>query len=188
MSSGGDDEETVEVVDDNGLIIATLHTPASHQLHKNLDQHGGESKLDFDEEDEESDELHRMSKSLDRLGWKKVFVDMRYDVPSVELPQALHVRRRHPTLPTFTSTDHDCYLKSLREHKSVVQSKDIASAVALPPTFDRLSIPLGHNMMVAFSRSPTSSSFYKAGRPVVDALAKELVQDIFSWNITEAKD
>ena len=179
-----DGDESVDVVDDNGLIIATLHTPASHQLHQD---HGDESNVDHDE-DEEVDELHRMSKSLDRLGWKKVFVDMRYQIPSVELPQALHIRRRKPPSPMFTSADHDCYLQSLRQHSSVVQSKDVASAVAVPPTFDRLSIPLGHNMMVAFSRSPATTSFYKGGRPVVDVLAKELVRDIFSWNMNGVKE
>jgi hypothetical protein len=41
--------------------------------------------------------------------------------------------------------------------------------------------PLGHNMIVAFSRSRWSAHMNKAGRPVVDALAKEIVNDILSF-------
>jgi hypothetical protein len=180
--------------DNTNLIIATLHTMASHNHHDEdgqqqaqkstgVEDPQGESKED-DEDDE--DELHRMSKSLDQLGWKKVFVDVRRTIPSVELPQLLHIRRRQPSsLPTSafpSDRSHDCYLQTLRQHKSVVPSKDICSAVSTPPKFDRLQIPLGHNMMVAFSRSPFSTSLYKGGRPVVDALAKELVEDIFTWD------
>jgi hypothetical protein len=36
--------------------------------------------------------------------------------------------------------------------------------------------PLGHNMIVAFSRSRWSAHMNKAGRPVVDALANEIVR------------
>jgi hypothetical protein len=38
-------------------------------------------------------------------------------------------------------------------------------------------------MMVAFSRSRWSTYMNKAGRPVVDALAQELVDDIFNCPI-----
>ena len=45
--------------------------------------------------------------------------------------------------------------------------------------------PLGHNMIVAFSRSRWSAYMNKAGRPVVDALAKEIVDDIFQFTIEQ---
>ena len=38
-------------------------------------------------------------------------------------------------------------------------------------------------MIVAFSRSKLSTYLNKAGRPVVDALAKALVEDIFAFQL-----
>jgi hypothetical protein len=71
----------------------------------------------------------------------------------------------------------------LRKKGSVVGSKDVAEAVLGPALLDEefFHWPLGHNMMVAFSRNRLSTYMNKAGRPVVDSLAKELVDDIFDW-------
>jgi hypothetical protein len=63
-----------------------------------------------------------------------------------------------------------------------VGSRDVAAAVTAPMFEEKLHWPVGHNMMVAFSRSRWSTYMNKGGRPVVDSLAKELVQDIFTWN------
>jgi hypothetical protein len=40
-------------------------------------------------------------------------------------------------------------------------------------------------MLVAFSRSRWSKYMNRGGRPVVDSLAKELVEDIFRWTRPE---
>jgi hypothetical protein len=50
-----------------------------------------------------------------------------------------------------------------------------------------LYLPMGHNMIVAFSRSSIRTYMNKGGRPVVDALAKEVVEDIFSWKEVDEK-
>jgi hypothetical protein len=43
-------------------------------------------------------------------------------------------------------------------------------------------------MMVAFSQSCISTFINKGGRPIVDALANELVEGIFSWKEETAND
>jgi hypothetical protein len=77
----------------------------------------------------------------------------------------------------------DATIARLRKKGSVVESKDVAEAVLGPALLDEefFHWPLGHNMMVAFSRNRLSTYMNKAGRPVVDSLAKQLVQDIFDW-------
>jgi hypothetical protein len=184
------------IVDDNGMVIAALHTPAQ----KDSDV-GGQIEV-------HSDELHEMSASLDKLGWKKVFVDIRKEMPSVELPKSigdsLRMRRLNPDARIGDSgSNHssnsansgaetednnenvqNLNLQALKKQK-IVSSKDLASAVAIPED-NRVALPLGHNMIVAFSRSRLSTFMNKGGRPVVDALAKELVEDIFAWDGTDA--
>jgi hypothetical protein len=176
--------ETDELmVDDRGLIIATLNTPTQTNETKNstevADGTSDDSTSDTQSGDHD-DELHHMSRSLDKLGWKKVFVDVRREIPSVELPKSFMMRRQSSDSRLVAV---DANLHALKS-KKIVQSKDVATAVALQAD-NRVSLPLGHNMMVAFSRSRISTFMNKGGRPVVDALAKELVEDIFSsWNGT----
>jgi len=172
------------IMDENGMVIAALHTPTYEGgLNEELEEH--------------SDELHEMSASLDKLGWKKVFVDIRKEMPSVELPMSLrslrqssepkggdsgsnHSSRSESSIGSAEENIQD--FQALKKQK-VVSSRDLASAVTTPED-NRVALPLGHNMIVAFSRSRLSTFLNKGGRPVVDALAKELVADIFSWDGT----
>lgn len=228
------------VVDDNDMVIAALHTPVqygdnsgindddndSNDVNDDDDGKGSSSKELDDTEDSLENELHQMSSSLDRLGWKKVLVDVRKELPCVELPKSLRMRRlpsdnrlsssfhtaksssskgsraSRSTSPVnsidddgeSTSSDEGeqqqqssseglvdfATLHELKKQK-VVGSKDIASAVKRPVD-NRVALPLGHNMVVAFSRSRFSTFMNKGGRPVVDALGKELVESILSWD------
>lgn len=160
------------ILDEHGLVIAALHTPAGV----------GEDK----ETEEHSDDLHQMSSSLDRLGWKKVFVDVRKQMPSVEIPKVLR-RSSAPGLETSeggegnkASATITNKVEQLKKRK-IVQSKDVADAVS-SSVDNRVALPLGHNMIVAFSRNRVFTYANKAGRPIVDSLAKELVEDIFKWD------
>ena len=68
--------------------------------------------------------------------------------------------------------------------KGILSSKEVAASVlttALPDEELAFHWPMGHNMIVAFSRSRWSTKMYKAGRPVVDSLVKELVDDILAF-------
>jgi hypothetical protein len=163
--------------EENGLIIATVHTPIQEQqkVIQPEDDQKSEQLQDEKYVQEHADELHQMSESLDKLGWKKVFVDVRRQLPSVEVPTLL--RRQQGTEKRLLV---DANLHILREQR-IVESRDICSAMR---SSDRISFPLGHNMICAFSRSPFSTFMYQGGRPVVDSLARELVEDIFSWSNT----
>lgn len=179
------------VVDDNGLVIATLHTPPQHQYDSSSDRSPCVTEEECFVDDEENDELVEMSRSLDSLGWKKVFIDVRKEIPKITLPKAL-VRRTNSTNVTNTTetssgeSDGDDNSKELihqLKERGVVSSKDVAAALTKPLFFDeKFHWPMGHNMIVAFSRGPISAYINRGGRPVVDNLANELVHTIFSWN------
>ena len=181
-----------ESQEDKDLRIATLHTPNMHKINADEAKEGGDddqeedaaTDADKDDVSDHADELHRMSISLDQLGWKKVFIDIRREMPSVEIPKSIRNIRRNSDSSVVvdshnTDTDKDL---TLLKTKKVVSSRDVATAVSSSATDNRLYYPMGHNMIVAFSRSRRSSLINKGGRPIVDALAKELVEDIFKWN------
>ena len=136
--------------DDDEWVLATLHT---HQ-DNNPEQHVVEN------------ELEHMSRSLDALGWKKVFLDVRPALPKI------------PRLAP--RNDQDCWHNMLQTKKGVVLSRDLADAVQVPLQH-QVHWPVGHNLMVAFSRNRVAAYWNKGGRPIVDTLAKELVADMFSW-------
>lgn len=162
------------------LVIATMETPAAtdRTTHQSKKPDGLDAQLAV------------MSISLDSLGWKKVFVDMRKEVPRIVVPKSISKIRRSSNSDS-DDTASDSSTSSERSEgepsKATVSSKDVAAAVTALPDVVGLYWPLGHNMIVAFSRSRWSSYMNKAGRPVVDGLAKELVDDIFAWDGPEAK-
>jgi Putative serine esterase (DUF676) len=165
------------------LVIATLETHA--QTNRTLFQPCAAEHADVLEA-----ELARMSISLDSLGWKKVFVDMRKEVPRIVVPKALvKLQRRSNSdsedTSSESSTGSDRSEADAATTRTTVSSKDVAAAVTALPDVVGLYWPLGHNMIVAFSRSRWSTYMNKAGRPVVDGLARELVDDIFAWRSGE---
>lgn len=226
------DSSTKSRMNKEGAWTTTTTTASSTDGDEDSAVIGGDDNYDDDEADAE---LAQMSISLDALGWKKVFVDMRRQVPRISFPMSLLRRssgvkeqgggddggtgvagslsnRSEMTssseeetiltsepLPTV-SDESDAAGSSIAQQQQqqtsmdpmdrlkgrggVVSSRDVAAAVlttALPD--DRLAFhwPMGHNMIVAHSRSRWSTYMNKAGRPVVDALAKELVSDIFAF-------
>ncbi|GKZ00792.1 hypothetical protein MPSEU_001030900 [Mayamaea pseudoterrestris] len=184
------------VVEDGGLVVATLHTPASSEYSSGTDS--TDLQMDaWDDDSEDRSELELMSQSLDALGWKKVFIDVRKEIPKIALPISF-IRK---TVTQMTSggevneslivVDEEAsspeLIEQLRE-RGVVGSKDIAAAVTVPLFDEQFHWPMGHNMIVAFSRSKFSAYMNKAGRPVVDALAKALVEEIFAWQLPRSTE
>lgn len=179
------------VVDDNGLVIAILHTPVKD---KNESKEDSTNEVLEQLEQNTTSELVQMSKSLDALGWKKVFIDVRKEIPNIALPRSFRRLNINGTNTNSSGNGNsaegemDDTSERLRQidllrQRGVVGSRDVAAAVTAPIFDDeKLHWPVGHNMMVAFSRSRWSTYMNKGGRPVVDSLAKELVQDIFTWN------
>lgn len=176
--------------DDESLIVASVETNPATALVEDF----------YNDEDD----LSVMSASLDALGWKKVFIDVRTEIPTISLPSMRKMlRRRSNTSSESDGSDSDENgsapinddteeerrveeaLHSLRQRGDTVSSRDVAAAVSAPPFKEKIYWPSGHNMIVAFSRSRLSTYLNRAGRPVVDSLAKELVADIFNWNPEE---
>lgn len=185
-------------------IVAVLHTqPTSSET----------NQRDLDCEDE----LKAMSLALDSLGWKKVIVDLRQEMPiglsvpnllrkrlSTKIPSPsalpLSLQRQDELLQQMIEpddsenciNDYEDFDDHLRQsplvdsvahrnvlrRKSSISSKDAMAAFASPRD-GSVHLPLGHNMICAFSRSRVSSHMNRGGRPIMDNLAKELVDDIF---------
>lgn len=211
-------EEDRLVVDDNGLVIATLHTPQAphHRSQNGADDVAVDNSFYVDQTEE--NELAQMSSSLDGLGWSKVFVDMRKQLPRISFPigtdkekendnsisgnsssmnssssllgddddQEQRAQQNAGTSANSSATSSPIHLLK-EERGDWVQSCDVAKAVTAP-LFERSKFhwPVGHNMMVAFSRSRLATYMNKGGRPVVDSLAVTLVRDILAWENTEA--
>jgi hypothetical protein len=173
-----------------------------------------------EEDDQDEEELHRMSTALDSLGWKKIFVDMRKEVPRITIPKTSILPKKlllsrglgagtDTTNESTTVSNGDVVAEDSPEddkdenesgeseqvepihrlkERGIVSSKDVAAAVQLPDNEIAFHWPMGHNMMVAFSRSRLSTYINKAGRPVVDALAAEILQEIFSFSSTSTNN
>jgi hypothetical protein len=157
MLMGGDTTsiETEEKcpASERGLIAATLYTLPQEQI--------------FDADATMDDDLTTMSACLNSLGWKKVFVDIRKEIPSL------------PILNSGGSAD--CPLRQLKTQSSEVRSCDLAKAISSSSSH-RISLPLGHNAICAFSRGKVSSTVNSGGRPVMDSLAIDLTNVISMWN------
>ncbi len=113
-----------------------------------------------------------MSNSLDSLGWKKVIVDVREIMPMLKFPNIPNMVRRRSGLESSNST--------LSESDHIAESRDVASAYSIPD--DVFAFPLGHNTMVAAENYKLSTVF-QGGRPIMDGLAKEIIEEIFAFEI-----
>merc|ERR1712151_285781 len=185
------------------------------------------------------DDLVTMCNSLDSLGWTKVFIDLRPNIPLfLPLPSSFV-----PFLPNMSSSStssttsfidttttatntknsilpniFNSIRNSIINNDNNQQSKDEASTTQikiknkqkleeetiscihsyknnisnvitssnlsriLSTPNEKLVLPIGHNMIVAFSRNKVSSIIHKGGRPVMDELAKNIVHYIFNWD------
>eukprot|EP00592_Proboscia_alata_P017493 CAMPEP_0194400604 /NCGR_PEP_ID=MMETSP0174-20130528/127325_1 /TAXON_ID=216777 /ORGANISM="Proboscia alata, Strain PI-D3" /LENGTH=273 /DNA_ID=CAMNT_0039197177 /DNA_START=1337 /DNA_END=2158 /DNA_ORIENTATION=- len=186
-------------------IVATVQTDSFPNWgDKNIERNANSALAEKNDVD---DDLLVMSSSLDSLGWKKVFVDMRFEIPiGVTFPQ---LRKTNNSIIGYkislsasppstkegsnrsvnkdTDGDDNSIVRNRSENlvdelrnRNVVESKDLARA--LRPPRDRISLPIGHNMLVAFSRDRFSTQIYRGGRPVMDLLAEELTNEILRWS------
>jgi len=99
-----------------------------------------------------------LAQRLDRLGWTKVFCDVRHGLPSVPIPFA---------------TSDDTASSDQKQFTSRELLKDLATF-----RLDRWHLPFGHTMMVANSKNDAYAKFNAAGQPIMDQLAADLIQDI----------
>ena len=204
------------------LCIATMYTPPQQQ-----EQPGGRPAKEYDPAtttDDEENELAIMSRSLDSLGWKKVFVDPRKIVPKMSNPiprlskvASLRLNLSNSTSSNSSGSDGESMTISesdfdddpsdsnfaptteaatressaspvppdidLLKARGVAPSREVFHAVTVPPKAnEQFHWPFGHNMIVAMSRNSIYTYLNKSGRPIVDALAAELVDDIFAFS------
>jgi hypothetical protein len=123
---------------------------------------------------------------MDELGWKKVIVDVRELMPvSIRIPKL--AKRKISSLPSNSTDGDNSSTESNSSEKiaassspSVVESRSIANVFS--SASDVLPFPLGHNTLVAVEKHGLSKAVFKAGRPVMDGLAKEIVVEILAWN------
>ena len=141
------------------LIVATFYTKREYFEKKNTSKDNG-------------NDLSIMSSSLDALGWKKVFVDMRRELPfAVSIP-----------VISIMKNSFICPIQKLKFTKQVVESRDLAKvASGNPSKATVISLPLGHNAICAMSRGTVTLAMNSGGIPVVDSLASQLIKDISSW-------
>ncbi len=144
-----------------------------------------------------------MSSALDQLGWKKVIVDLRNEMP-MKLPVPSRPRNILPRIVNKWSKDtrdsrdeeekttqkgNELELganvaspseESNHSQSEILESRDVASAYSIPDDF--IGFPLGHNTMVAVAQSRFTFVF-KGGRPLMDKLALEMIDEILKYDI-----
>lgn len=175
----------------NGMIVATFHTPPGNPtntryVNRNSDSLGCTQEPESPsvrERCKDMDELLNMSTCMDELGWKKVIVDVREHMPvSIRIPSI--VKRKSSGMQSSSSDSDSNGTDSNSVEKipkyGIVESRDIANAFSTPT--DILAFPLGHNTLVAVEKHGLSKTVFQGGRPLMDELAKEIVQEILAWD------
>ncbi|CAJ1935153.1 unnamed protein product [Cylindrotheca closterium] len=113
-----------------------------------------------------------ISKRLDQLGWTKVLIDVRHEMP-INLNTAVDNESASTSSTSSTSSTEDA-----NEQK---QQKQQWTAKELLEQFDtgRLkSLPIGHMVMVANSKNEFYRNMCKPGIPIMDYLAREIINSI----------
>ena len=144
-----------------------------------------------------------MSRSLDQLGWKKILIDFRGDalIFPVRLPRIMNklktsllsplnsMERLEEKEKKWKSIAEDAMSMPLnteqsfqKQQKSILGSRDIVKIFSKSSDDDQY-FPLSHDMLVARSRDRLCTELFKGGRPVVDSLAKDIVNDILVASI-----
>ena len=108
-----------------------------------------------------------LSKQLDRLGWTKVLIDVRHEMP-------INFNGDPPPSPTSSISSSD-------SEESFNTPKQQWTAKELLQEFDtgRLkSLPIGHMVMVANSKNEFYRNMCKSGIPIMDYLARDIINSI----------
>ena len=122
-------------------------------LHVATPTEGSNMNDDVDLVNSTSSNRSKCTESLDRLGWHKIFMDTRADLPEWTLLDT----------PDKIKLDHPEYTsKELREH------------------FARYGtlLPIAHPLNMANSKTDWYGILTQKGRPIMDALAKLLIWDL----------
>ena len=156
------------------FIVAVVRTDEQSQPQSPISKADPNKNFEFDSP---SDELLRMSQSLDALGWTKVFVDVRDRIPAPQLAKPSFMRPKNGMLDDLIRKRmaEDGNVKDWAERHTILTSSELFESSR---TGDSINIPLGHAVMVANSKSEKYGEFNREGRPVMDYLAADLIRDI----------
>ena len=115
-----------------------------------------------------------LAECLDSMGWRKVFWDVRSTLPSVPMFFSLLSSPFHDQQQPQNNNNNN--KDKVEEEKSWYTSSELYHRFT---SSDRLVLlPLGHTMMVANSKSQWYSRLNAGGRPIMDWVARDLVQQI----------
>ncbi|KAL3777298.1 hypothetical protein ACHAW5_004678 [Stephanodiscus triporus] len=170
---GGGDEEGEGGVP--SFIVAVCRTEKQDSLSlRSTKSYGGGGNLD--------DDLLLMSQSLDALGWTKVFVDVRDCLPVAGMPTPSWLRSSSGTLDNLIRERMGLRFRSLMNDTNdigcILTSQELAQSTNVS---DSINIPLGHAVMVANSKSERYAQLNRAGRPVMDKLATDMMNYILKF-------
>eukprot|EP00977_Amphora_coffeiformis_P014239 scaffold3946_cov177-Amphora_coffeaeformis.AAC.2 len=116
----------------------------------------------------------QLARALDRLGWTKVFCDVRQHLPAIPLPRLF----RH----TDNNDDDDN-----DDASSSLSSAELYQRYARWNA-DKFYFPAGHTVMVANAKNEVYAKLNKAGKPVMDYLAADMVRTLLSTPSLDNKD
>jgi len=168
---------------------AFIH-PQSDSLHRFGDHNDDSHSLFY------RDNKMIIAKCLDSLGWKKVFVDMRdeipigmplptFPIPKVTLRKSSFIRSLTVSSSSSELSWSDDSVNTSQSDTKVAQSKELTQMFCVSKY--KISLPMGHNMIVAHTKpnNKFSNALNQRGQPVMDSLAQELVHEVLKWNVVD---
>ncbi len=165
----GERSEEEKCGDDPNFVVAVANTRANEDVMR-------------EELTEKLSRKHVMSIKLDASGWEKVFIDVReyIPLPGFAFPSFMKKSSRQKWNEFLQSKvsvgEGDGEEKKQGELFVNVQSKELEKFMT---GSDRIDVPVGHQVMVANSKSDAYSNFTKNGRPVMDDLSRKMVKWLF---------
>ena len=155
------------------VTSVTTEKKLNTNIHQNASVLKGEESRD-----EENDRL-QMCQCLDSLGWTKVFIDMRQNIPlgvNIQWLPWLRIFFVNAELTKTTLLD----LQNKHEEKGSVTSKDVCMALSFPHD-DHYKFPVGHWIALLVTQSRIASYITKSGRPFINMVSHNMMRDIVEW-------
>jgi len=127
--------------------------------------------------------VEEYSKSLDSLGWTKIFVDVRGHIPALwfrgqprrdfeDIMMGMSATTKEETDDDNSNNNDDDDPKTPSYYYTSAELHRQFS------TYDWNTLPFAHSFLVASSKNSMYQWFYSGGRPLVDRIAREIVHEI----------
>lgn len=164
-------------------FLFSAYTDNTYNVQKLPEMHSGKSSKAAD--------YLQMSQTLDSLGWKKVFVDVRHLSPIKQIRPPLSKRNSRRELSkslssrTLLSTQSSCLSVSdtssttSMSYDAEFESRELAKLLSKGDSF---SVPIGHNVMIANSKTKISARVNAGGKTVMNSFAKDFVEEMLNWS------